>query len=152
ARRPMRNARRSPGRSFRRHADRHLEAEVLLDGPVERLEVADPERVQRRVGGELGGRRLAAQAARGADGHAEDLAQRVLAGSHGDRDRADVVVDGQVLPPDTECDGAARVTTSAAPLLTVAQPPDSSATPPPLRWLRSRPTTRPSSVSLTFLP
>src|SRR6266446_1047615 len=35
------------------HPDYHLEAEVLLDGPVERLPVADPQGIQRRVGGEL---------------------------------------------------------------------------------------------------
>src|SRR5262249_34921712 len=38
-----------------------LEAEVLLAHAVERLPVADPQRIQRRVRGELGGGRLAGE-------------------------------------------------------------------------------------------
>src|SRR4051794_21577699 len=51
-----------------------LEAEVLLGNAVERLEVADPQRVQRRVGGELR-RRPLAQARAGVGGDDERLVQ-----------------------------------------------------------------------------
>src|ERR1051325_10216911 len=55
-----------------------LEAKVLLLRPVERLPVADPQRVQRRVRGELRRRRLARPERRRVGGlDAEGLVQRV---------------------------------------------------------------------------
>src|SRR5262249_5694473 len=52
-------------------------------------------------------------------------------------------------PPPTPWSGTQTVTTPAPPHSTVAQPPDSSAD--PARPPRSRPTTRPSTVSLAAL-
>src|SRR5205807_1070231 len=61
-----------------------LEAEILLDGPVERLPVADPQRIERRVGGEFGRGRLARQQCLGVSRrHLERLVQHVRAGDDG---------------------------------------------------------------------
>src|SRR5262245_4549655 len=53
-------------------------------------------------------------------------------------------------PPETECGGAHTVAISVGPHSTEAHAPDSAAV--PYLWLRSRPMTRASSVSLNFRP
>src|SRR5712692_1841025 len=79
------------------YLDGYLQAEVLLVGAVERLEVADPQRIERRVRSEFRRPRLAAQGVRVADTNVKALVQRIPAGPdhHGNRRR--VVVDRKAL-------------------------------------------------------
>src|SRR5262249_39712576 len=78
--------------------ERYLEAEVLLGGAVERLPVADPERVESRVGGELRRRSLARQQSpRVGRLHPERRLERIPASRQHGRDRALAVVDREVV-------------------------------------------------------